>query len=323
VERTIWLERSWEAAAGPLARPLVASSFPRPDGPPRLPLLFTSGTHLETGRLVITAPVVGAAPEGPAAPEAIARAAVPEAIDAVQALRSDPPFSVAASYSARFPYVTAPGLLRQRGSGAEYGQVVDGGYFDNLGSTAMLAAARALEEAHQALARQAGSRLAGTRLHVFLVQVWSDPDRVQALGPKGPFAAMVPRCGPQPPPGLKLASPSPLDFLLSPFGALISVRGERANAGAAPIVEAYCGTAPAAPAQRHFHIFTMGPAAGGVRAPLNWVLPPHVREAIAAKGLSGFPGMANEANLAALGEAWRAAAAPTAPSGSAPPAPSH
>jgi hypothetical protein len=267
--------------------------------------------------------VVGAAPEGPAAPEAITRAAVPEAIDAVQALRSDPPFSVAASNSARFPYVTAPGLLRQRGSGAEYGQVVDGGYFDNLGSTAMLAAARAREEAHQALAGQAGSRLAGTRLHVFLVQVWSDPDRVQALGPKGPFEAMVPRCGPQPPPGLKLASPSPLDFLLSPFGALISVRGERANAGAAPIVEAYCGTAPAAPAQRHFHIFTMGPAADGARAPLNWVLPPQVRDTIAAEGLSGFPGMANEANLAALGEAWRAAAAATAPSGSAPPAPSR
>ena len=60
------------------------------------------------------------------------------------------------------------------------GQIVDGGYFDNDGAVAAIAAATALERAHRALLGTPG--YAVRSLHVFVVQVLSDPDiRAAAL----------------------------------------------------------------------------------------------------------------------------------------------
>ncbi len=284
-ERTVWLQRSWDRAfKGALSLTLVDQSL---DGAtPRLPLLFTSGTHLETGRLVITTPVTGV--EGAGCVE-VAASAVPGAIDALQALCADPSFAVAASNSARFPYVTAPGLLVDSVTQEERGQVVDGGYFDNLGTTALAAAAESLEAVHTRLALPGGP-LAGTGLQVFMVQVWSDPDRQS-----------VPRCGVKTPPDVLHAwSPTALDFLLSPVGALLGTRSERANAGGAGMAAGYC-IHPG----RHYAAFTMGADAQGRKAPLNWVLPGGVRRTIATPGLGGFPGAGNEEELARLVEAWQ------------------
>ncbi len=283
MERTGWLQQSWDRAFhGALSPTLVQQSL---DGPvPRLPLLFTSGTHTPTGRLIVTAPVTGV--EGTVCTEP-AVSAVPGAIDALQAMCADPTFMVAASNSARFPYVTAPGLLVNSVTHVEYGEVVDGGYYDNLGTTAVQAAEGALTQAFAAIQREGG--LPGVRLEVFIVQIWSDPDRLQ-----------VPRCGVEPAhEEVRQSSPTALDFLLSPVGALAGVRSERANAGGKAAVDRYC-----AAAGRHYFAFTMGRDVHGVLAPLNWVLPGDVRMAIATPGLAGFPGMGNEAELARLVAEW-------------------
>ncbi|MCO6419596.1 hypothetical protein JYK14_26020 [Siccirubricoccus sp. KC 17139] len=292
-DRSVRLERAWEAAfagagEGGLAAPLLARSL-APDGTLRLPLLLTGGTHQESGRLAVTAP-------------ADLRGALPEAIDVIATLGADLPFSVAASNSARFPYVTAPGLLRDR-EGRRFGQLVDGGYHDNQGAVAARAAAEALAQAHARLL-QAG-RLAGTRLELFVIQVVSDPDIAREE---------LPRCGPLPPgfqPVVQPAAvahsrPSPLDFLTSPVGALAAVRGERANGGALEMARRYCGGAG-----QHFALFALGAGTEGVKPPLSWVLNAAVRRDIAAAGLTGFdrPGSSQEnaAELERLARAWQAA----------------
>ena len=280
MERTGWLQQSWDRAFHRALSPtLVEQSF---DGmTPRLPLLFTTGTHVPSGRLVVTTPVTGREGGGCVEPAA---SAVLGAIDALQALRADPSFAVVASNSARFAYVTAPGLLVDRVTREERGEVVDGGYYYNLGTTALQAAADALDRAFARLSAPGGA-LAGTRLDVFIVQVWSDPDRLE-----------VSRCGKT----LKLLevapySPTALDFLLSPIGAPAGVRSERANAGGVAMMGRYCGVP-----SRHYAAFTMGPDASGVKTPLNWVLTSQMRRTIAMPGLTGFPGMGNEAELTRL-----------------------
>lgn len=285
MERTGWLQRAWDQAFhGALTPTLVDQSF---DGPvPRLPLLFTSGTHLETGRLVVTTPVTGV--EGAGCVE-VAGSAVPGAIDALQVLCADPSLAVVVSNSARFPYVTAPGLMVDRVTHEERGQVVDGGYFDNLGSTALQAAAEALKRAHTRLSAPGGT-LERVSLRLFLVQVWSDPER-----------AAVPRCEKAVPDvAVQPTAPTALDFLLSPLGALAGVRSERSSAGGAAMATRYC---PAPDA--YYAAFTMGPDSGGLLAPLNWVLPDRVRRSIAAPGLTGFPGAGNEQALKDLTAHWR------------------
>ena len=66
-------------------------------------------------------------------------------------LDADLPFSVAASNSARFPYVSAPGLLRRRGTREDFGQIVDGGYYDNHGAVAAAIQRRDANAAREAM----------------------------------------------------------------------------------------------------------------------------------------------------------------------------
>ncbi|WP_187830354.1 hypothetical protein [Siccirubricoccus phaeus] len=295
-DRSVRLEQAWEAAFGEqdgagLAAPLIARSVSKA-GEPLLPLLLTGGTHQESGRLAVTAPVD-------------LRRALPEVIDVVATLDADLPFSVAASNSARFPYVTAPGLLRNRREEA-FGQLVDGGYHDNQGAVAARAAAEALAQAHARLL-EAG-RLTGTRLELFVVQVLSDPelkrDELPRCGPEAPgFQPVVQEAKAAP------SRPSALDFLTSPVGALAAVRGERANGGALEMARRYCGGAG-----QHFAVFALGVGPEGVKPPLSWVLNQAVRGAITAPGLAGFdqPGTSqgNAEELERLAGEWQAALVP-------------
>ena len=122
-----------------------------------------------------------------------------------------------------------------------------------------------------------------------MVQVWSDPDRLQ-----------VPRCNEDlKPESVQPASPTALDFLLSPVGALFEARSERANAGGVAMKGRYCG-APG----HHYAAFSLGSDRAGVQAPLNWVLPRAVRQAIATPGLAGFPHAGNEDALKNLAAEW-------------------
>ncbi|KAA2213651.1 hypothetical protein [Teichococcus oryzae] len=316
LERTQWLERSWEGALGeqgiPMNRGLAASTFgAEHPSRPRLPLLFTTGTRIEDGRLVLTAPVADPLRDEAGQPRDCGRhatgcAAIPGAVDAMRALGSDLPFTVAVSNSARFPYVTAPGLLRGPDAGApDQGQVVDGGYADNLGTGALAAAIRALDAAHRDLRVTAGHRLQGTTLHVFVVQAWSDPGRV-LRNADGTSRVLVPRCGVAVPAPTLVEPPSPLDFLLSPFGALVKVRGEASVSGAAFLREGFCGQQEG----RDYFAFTLGPDAGGRSAPLNWVLPEAARGSILEAGLAGFPCSGNQTERARFLAAWNGQEAP-------------
>lgn len=294
-DRSVRLEHAWEAAfpldnqRRGLAAPVAARSLA--GGTPRLPLLFTGGTHLESGRLAVTAPVD-------------VRKALPEVIDVIATLDgADLPFSVAASNSARFPYVTAPGLLRHgSGEGTRYfGQLVDGGYYDNHGSVAARAAVEALAQAHGE-----SQELAGTRLHIFVVQVLSDPDLRRDQLPR----CTEGRAGQQPevaPSRAEEGRPSPLDFVVSPVGALVSVRGERANGGALEMARRYCGGD-----NSDFAVFSLGMDGEGIKPPLSWVLNRATRNSITEPGLRGFDGgttgQGNGPELDRLIQAWTRAA---------------
>ncbi|MDO9709829.1 hypothetical protein [Paracraurococcus lichenis] len=313
-DRTVRLEHAWEAAfafggVSPMAGHLAAGTFDK-DGTPRLPLLLTTGTHVETGQPALTAPV-----------ELGSLAA--EAIDLLGVLRADVAFSTAAGNSARFPYVTSPGLLRPRQAvprpacpparpkdatatprRPDCGQIVDGGYADNASAVAARGAAEALVAAYGELV--AAGRLPKERpLHVFVVQVVSNP----RLDP-----ASIPRCGATPAPdGTGFHAASPLDFLLSPIGTLVSVQGQSTIAGATALQRRYCGTpegeatAGGGRVFRHFHAFAMGPDAEGIEAPLSWVLTPGVRARITQPDFDGFPTARNPAELRRLGQEWAAA----------------
>ncbi|WP_376098763.1 hypothetical protein ACE7GA_09365 [Roseomonas sp. CCTCC AB2023176] len=281
VERTGWLERSWEEAmvredAGTLLGGLVRRTFPDAPAPagsapgasapqasapgapgpttpgpatsgpfaarPAIPVVITTGTHQESGN-----PVVTAAPRLPPASGAV---------DALAVLGRDIPLSVAASNSARFPYISAPGLLAGPGGAGPVGQIVDGGYTDNLGTLGARAAVRALEAAYRDRGWHHGLRIA-------VVQILSDPDR---------DPASVPRCDPRPGPvRLQPRRPGALDFVASPIGALTEVRGVRANEGVAEFVEEFCGTG-AGPVRRDLYVFSLGPGASGAGAELSWSL---------------------------------------------------
>jgi hypothetical protein len=288
-DRSVRLERAWEAAlATPgtegMAGLLVGRTFGGGEAP-RLPLLLTAGTHQESGRLAVTAPV------------RIAEA-LPAAIDVLATLDADLPFSVAASNSARFPYVSAPGLLRRRGTQLSFGQIVDGGYYDNQGAVAAAAAATALEAAHARRAATPGDPLAGSRLALFVVQVLSDPD----LPPEE-----LPRCDAEEPPATAAESaPTPLDFLTSPVGALVAVRGERANIGATELRRRFCPKDGPGPLL-HYSVFSLGADAARIRPPLSWVLSEAVRNSIAQRGLSAFAATGNAEELERLRNAWAAA----------------
>jgi hypothetical protein len=82
-----------------------------------VPALFLNTTHVETGKRYITAPF---------------RVSMHDSQDLLALMGSDMPLSTAAHNSARFTYVSPPGRIL-RGDTAEYGHVVDGGYFENSG----------------------------------------------------------------------------------------------------------------------------------------------------------------------------------------------
>ena len=50
---------------------------------------------------------------------------------------TDIPISTAVSVSSRFPFITPPGLVYDK-DGKRWGHLVDGGYVENMGATAML-----------------------------------------------------------------------------------------------------------------------------------------------------------------------------------------
>lgn len=92
---------------------------------PYMPLLFFNGTSVQSGRRLVTSGVRWLAP-GSDADDV-------DPIDFHALLQGDISLARAAHNSARFPYVSPAGRLRDQ-DGTFRGHIVDGGYFENTGA---------------------------------------------------------------------------------------------------------------------------------------------------------------------------------------------
>ena len=127
-------DRSWAIERSFAAGYLRETNHPRMDEgflalrsgePARVPLLFFNGTSVDTGRRIVTSPVLWA-PLDPTTSGI-------DLADLHRLLKADLTVATAAHNTARFPYVSPAGRIRDA-SGADHGHVVDGGYFENSGA---------------------------------------------------------------------------------------------------------------------------------------------------------------------------------------------
>ncbi len=116
------LELTWEAACARAGCPAMAGRFHalRPDAEWR-PALFLNGTHVESGKRVVTSPL------------AVTMRHFDDAFDFFALHGREIRLSTAALNAARFPYVTPAGLMRAV-DGTARGHIADGGYFENYGA---------------------------------------------------------------------------------------------------------------------------------------------------------------------------------------------
>jgi hypothetical protein len=156
-DRAAALEQSWEQAWGRAG--LAPDAWTRRtftqlwnrDGP-WIPALLLNGTHVESGRRIITSNV------------RVDGTRFTDAYDFFSLASGEIRISTAALNSARFSYVSPAGTLLRNDSNV--GHIVDGGYFENFGAVTALetlrAALRALGEA-------------GKWAEPFLIQISNDP----------------------------------------------------------------------------------------------------------------------------------------------------
>jgi hypothetical protein len=156
-DRAAALEQSWERAWG--AAGLASDAWTRRSftalwrqGGAHLPALFLNGTHVETGKRIITTNL------------RFDGSAFPDAYDFFALVSGDVLPSTAANNSARFPYVSPAGTLRA--GGADRGHIVDGGYFENFGAAT---AGELLHAVIDALGRR------GRTARPVLIQISNDP----------------------------------------------------------------------------------------------------------------------------------------------------
>ncbi|MEE9562785.1 MAG: hypothetical protein V3W50_06930 [Thermoanaerobaculia bacterium] len=143
-DRSLGLERAWEVAweeetgSRRFAEPFL--DLWRGESGLEVPSLILNGTHVETGRRILTSNLVPARTPGE----------TPEFYDAYHMhdiLNADLPLSTAAHNSARFTYISPAGSLMTEVDGKMVlrGHVVDGGYFENSGATTVLEVLKVLE----------------------------------------------------------------------------------------------------------------------------------------------------------------------------------
>ena len=127
-DRAYALEKGWEAGwssawkKDDATRALFGKGFLETlNQYPQVPALFLNGTMVETGDRIITSNL-----------RVHSEAGFGGAFDGFDLLQNDLSFSTAAHMSARFPYLSPAGTLKN-GKGA-LGHVVDGGYFEDSGT---------------------------------------------------------------------------------------------------------------------------------------------------------------------------------------------
>jgi hypothetical protein len=121
------------------------------DAPPAhsaswVPLALVNGTHVQTGKRIITAPIV------------IEPALTEDSYDFFSLLRRPIPASTAIHNSARFPIVSPAGTMKATGAS---GHIIDGGYFENGGLETLIDLARHI-------------RAAGNRRRILIIEINND-----------------------------------------------------------------------------------------------------------------------------------------------------
>lgn len=158
-DRANALEQSWERAWGESGfaadtwtRRTFSELWPEGDKAPYLPALFLNGTHVESGKRIITSNLK------------IDGSGLRDAYDFYALSSGDLLPSTAALNSARFTYVSPAGTLTREKA---VGHIVDGGYFENFGA---VTAHEVLTAVLQALEAK------GKKARPILIQISNDPD---------------------------------------------------------------------------------------------------------------------------------------------------
>lgn len=135
-DRAKILEKSWEQAWNEIYTDhegLLDSGFVSTFSGRHLPHLILNGTHVESGyRTVISDMNLSNGPKK-------------NLFDLIDITNRDLAISTAIGLSARFPYLTPPALVPDS-TGKPWGDVVDGGYYENLGATTLFEVYQELRE---------------------------------------------------------------------------------------------------------------------------------------------------------------------------------
>jgi hypothetical protein len=124
VDRARALEYSWEHAAQLDGEPLLSNGFLSEFQNDSCIYLFNS-TRVENGFRTLLSNVK------------VDRSIFTLSEDFFDITHTDIPISTAVGVSSRFPFITPPGLVYDK-DGKKWGNLVDGGYIENMGATAML-----------------------------------------------------------------------------------------------------------------------------------------------------------------------------------------
>jgi hypothetical protein len=124
VDRARALEKSWETAATVNDKELLSAGFIETFGDDDCVYLINS-TRVENGFRTLLSNVK-------VEPEIFSLSE-----DFFKITETDVPISTAVGVSSRFPFITPPGLVYDK-DGNKWGHLVDGGYIENMGATAML-----------------------------------------------------------------------------------------------------------------------------------------------------------------------------------------
>jgi hypothetical protein len=275
-DRSLGLERAWEAAwqeetgSRRFAEPFL--DLWRGEHGLDVPSLILNGTHVETGRRILTSNLVPARTPGES----------PEFYDAYHMhdiLNADLPLSTAAHNSARFTYVSPAGSLMTEVDGEMVlrGHVVDGGYFENSGATTVLEVLKVLETLCDLdatgrigflgqVALAAGSQSPSCRGDFHVIYIQNDPNSAPDYKVK------------QFDPTLDAPADSGLSETLSPIRALMRTRNARGSYAVKSL--------KAAVGRRNFRDFSLcdemsvGENMEKVPLPLGWQLSANSQQAM-------------------------------------------
>jgi hypothetical protein len=300
--------RGWQDAVGSRRLDQPFLSLWRGRGP-EVPALVLNGTHVETGRRMITTNL------------AWQRDEIVDSYDLPTILGADLPLKGALHNSARFTYVSPAGSLRTR-EGKLRGHVVDGGYFENSGVATVLDLLHVIQGVCPTCAG---------RIHVLILT--NSPE----MDPNRKVDRASPEAGPKPdektvlkstePPKKPAAKPAGgLNELLSPPLALLNTRGARGSQAVAALKLQADGPKP----PLFFHELGLcdrgftgeGRETAMLPLPLGWLLSRNAQQAMDEQlKPSACPGLNNQKTLDEIHALLQAGAPAGAAAGPVPPKP--